>query len=113
MSWGKGYCVVDVATGEIITQIDVEERIERKWRLKNVSLATALIASQTHVFAGDTNGRLHAWDIETSEPVWQYKPQGVTGYIGHRPIIVGNRLYINSFSDNPNKPQALYCYEQA
>ena len=107
--------VLDLQTGHELAQVPICERIERKWRLRNIELGTGIATSASHVFAGDFTGRLHGWTLDTGEPVWQHKPQGASGFSGLPPVIAEGRLYVNSFRYLPKggSESALYCYEQA
>lgn len=107
------YHVLDLQTGTRLLHVPLAQRVEKKWRLKQVQFYSQLAVSETHGYIGDLKGRLYAFERDTGEPVWMDRPEGVTAFAGNIPVIAGNRLFISSFSMEPAPPPRLYCYEQA
>ena len=108
-----GYRIVDMNTGETLFQREVSDDIAKTYRFAYVKLNSGFAITESHTFVGDNFGRLWALERDTGEPVWYHHPKGAVPYVALRqPVILGNRLYINGFSTDPNRPQHLYCYEQ-
>ena len=110
-----GYRVVDMNTGSALLDREVSDDIARAFYFEErVGLESSLAVTETHTFVGDNVGRLWALERDTGEPVWFDHPETATPYVAVRvPIISEGRLYINGFSMDPDRPQHLYCYEQA
>jgi len=109
-----GYRIVDMNTGETLFQREVSDDIAKKYRFGYVKLNSGFAVTETNTFVGDNFGRLWALERDTGEPVWFHHPDKAAPYVAARkPVMEGNRLYINGFSTDPNRPQFLYCYEQA
>ena len=109
-----GYRIVDMNTGETLFERDVSDEIAKKYRFGHVKLNSGFALTETHTFVGDNFGRLWALVRDTGEPVWYHHPDNATPYVALRqPVMEDNRLYINGFSTDPNRPQHLHCYEQA
>lgn len=110
-----GYRVVDLNSGSTLLEREVSDDIARAFGFEErVGLESSLAVTETHTFVGDNVGRLWALERDTGEPVWFDHPETATPYVAVRvPIISEGRLYINGFSMDPDRPQHLYCYEQA
>lgn len=103
----------DLFDGSIRFQCEVATEMEKKGRKKFQYIATALAASETHIWCGDPFGTLWALNRATGSPEWHHRPKGTTGYMGGVPAISGNCLYIPSFSMDRRFPPSLYCYQGA
>jgi outer membrane protein assembly factor BamB len=117
-SWKFG--VLDLNDGRVLLETNPQSLVEKKWGFNRVEFHTGLAVSETHLFMGDGEGRLYAFEKETGEPVWYHRPKGGNPYFGNIPVIANNRLYIATVKPGPYTPTArtrgpgsLYCYEEA
>jgi outer membrane protein assembly factor BamB len=106
------FVVLDSHTGRVLLDVNLPQRIEKRWGFKGVDFRSGLAVSTSHFFMGDGEGRLYAFDRETGEPVWHHRPKGGNPYFGNVPVIANNRLYITT-THKPGRPGFLYCYEEA
>jgi outer membrane protein assembly factor BamB len=99
--------VLDVRDGRVLWRRDYPEVLGKA---RDNRLTGYLAVTETHIFAGDDNGTVWAFDVRHGEPVWHHHPKGSEAFPPWAlPVIAGGRLYITSAGDHPY----LFCYEQA
>jgi len=114
----KNYAALDAATGKVLVFSTLAKRVREKFAGKGTGRARGELnfARPTlwgdWVYFGDDMGSLWAIEKTTGEPVWSHKPKGCVGFLNALPVVYGNRLYISSYSFDPTKPSAVYCYER-
>lgn len=105
-------CVLSLRDGSVQLERDVSPWLRRRDRTNHLVGRPAI--SGTHVFSADATGRLWAFDRSTGEAVWNAAPSANAVFPSNtNPLIRGGRLFIATYSLDPNIPQHLYCFEQA
>lgn len=115
---GMTLVVVEALSGKVLEHVPLREKCERYLRERGPKAAsidrlTAPAIVGDRLFCGDNYGRLWALDRKTGDPLWHHRPKDASCYVARAPMVVGNRLYANSFSMDPKRLSTLYCYEIA
>ena len=98
--------VLDAKTGKPVWRRDYPEVLKKG---RDNRLMGYLAVSETHLYSGDANGVVWAFDARTGEPVWSQRPKGSEAFGPWTlPVAVDGRLFIASAGDKPH----LFCYEQ-
>lgn len=104
-------CVLGLRDGSVHLERDVSPWLRRRHRANYLVGRPAI--SGTHVFSADASGCLWAFDRSTGEAVWNAAPSARAVFPSNtKPLIRGGRLFIATYSLDPNNPQHLYCFEQ-
>jgi outer membrane protein assembly factor BamB len=108
----EAYFIIDLESGKVLLKKPAYEGVRSKWGIRDAfEFSTSLLVSETHVFVGDTRGRMYGMVRDTWEPVWHHSPGG-SGYLNAEIAVGGDRLYARTFNYDPKPPQMLHCYRQ-
>lgn len=92
--WYETLVACDLESGTILYRRDLTEGLRKIVRSRFPGFATILTYSAGHLFAGDVHGRLWVMDAENGEIVWSHLPESATGYLGARPTVASDFLYL-------------------
>jgi outer membrane protein assembly factor BamB len=89
---------LDPATGAVLSEVNLRRKVPKK--LAGVTPAPPLLISETHVWLGSLEGYVLAYDRQTGECVWGYRPKGgaMTDFTGNYFASANGWLYYGDMS---------------